>query len=367
MSVLPDYLPETGAYPIAFPASLEEELSDVLHAAGLRGRQVRAVAARLGWSGRPATTLAAAAVQEGYTRERVRQLEARVVLHAAQVPLRLPLTAAALRLVHNAAPAGREQIARELARSGLAVNPFDVSGLFSAAELGRLELTVCERDGMIARTRQLELVRELEQAARRLVGKHGAAPVGALIERSTEQTTVQTARQLLDAHASVNWLDDRREWFSVRGASSPLARTLKKMLSLSVSLSLSDIDEGLRRAARPIALPVDVLLRLCDSLAWLAVGDGDPVIVTTLVPLDERQVLSPIEQALVSIFRREGPVLGFTSTLELGKRQGLNPNSLGLYLIRSPIIKRVERGRYRLRTHEALTHDIPAREPETRS
>ena len=38
----------------AFPTSLEEELAAILRAAGLRGRQARAVATRLGWSGRGA-------------------------------------------------------------------------------------------------------------------------------------------------------------------------------------------------------------------------------------------------------------------------------------------------------------------------
>ena len=86
----------------AFATSLEEELASVLRESGLRGRQARAVARRLGWSGHGATTLAEAAAEEGYTRERVRQLEDRLRRHAEGTPLSLPLTAAAL-------AAGRER------------------------------------------------------------------------------------------------------------------------------------------------------------------------------------------------------------------------------------------------------------------
>ncbi len=350
MSALPDRWsdagPTNGSTP--FPASLEEELHDVLLAAGLRGRQVRAVAARLGWSGEPATTLAAAAAQVGYTRERVRQLEERVKLHAAQRPLRVPLTAAAVRLVENAAPTGRARVAHALVEAGLTSRPFDVSGVFSAAALGRIEVTVCERDGMIVRERHLELVRELELSARRLVERQGAAAVGSLIERSPDRPTRQAAQQLLDAHTQVDWLDDRREWFRVRGAESPFERLLKKMLAVAPSLDLAAVDDGLRRTARPIALPPGVLLRLCASLPWTAV-DLETATIASRVGLDAAELLSPTEQALVSMFRSAGPVLGFTQAVRLGVGHGLNSSSIGIYLLRSPVVERVGRGLYRLR------------------
>jgi len=62
---------------------LEHELAAVLVAARLEGRQGRVVARRLGWDGHGPTTLAAAGGAEGYTRERVRQLEERLKRHLA--------------------------------------------------------------------------------------------------------------------------------------------------------------------------------------------------------------------------------------------------------------------------------------------
>ena len=55
--------------------TLECELGELLHAAQFNSRQRRAVARRLGWDGGPPTTLADAGAWEGYSRERVRQLE----------------------------------------------------------------------------------------------------------------------------------------------------------------------------------------------------------------------------------------------------------------------------------------------------
>src|SRR5712691_10435575 len=114
--------------------TLEEELAHLLTAARLDIRQARAVRRRLGWDGHGPTTLAAAGGAEGYTREGVRQLEGRLRRHVERHAPALPLTAAALRTVENAAPAARTDLARLLAAEGIAERPFDPAGVLLAAE-----------------------------------------------------------------------------------------------------------------------------------------------------------------------------------------------------------------------------------------
>ena len=329
-----------------FPTSLEQELATILRAAGLRGRQARAVSTRLGWSGRGATTLARAAEEEGYTRERVRQLEGRLRRHAEDTPLPLPLTSAALRLVENAAPVASSRVSSELARAGLSAGPFDLSGVLSAAELGRLEVRVCERDGVVMREGDTALADDVGTTAHRLVRRNGAGTVAALAEHFPDEAASGTARRVLEAQAGVIWLDDRREWFLVRGTRTPVANALRKMLSVARSLTLADVDCGLQRAFRPVRLPQDVLLRVCESTPWLTV-DGERNI-TAKIPLDEAGILSSLERAVVGIFRTAGPVVTFSNALSLGEREGLNPSSVGLYLSRSPVFRKVARGRYTL-------------------
>lgn len=333
--------------PHPFARSLEQELALVLRGAGLRGRQARAVAMRLGWDGEGATTLALAGTAAGYTRERVRQLESRVRRHAETSPLHLPLTAAALRFIENAAPVARDRVPSMLAHSGLAAGPFDISGLLSAAELGGLDVRFLDRDGVLVRKRHADLTLVLGTAAQTLVRQNGAGTVEALAG-STDDGTRDTARKLLDAQSDVLWLDDRREWFVVRGVRTPFANAMRKMLSVSASLSLAEVDEGLRRAFRPIRLPEDVLLRLCRSTHWLRVSDDGRSVATT-VALDEAHALSALEQKLVGLFRGEGPVLAFSTAVSLGAARGLNRNSVGYYLCHSPVLKSVARGRYALR------------------
>jgi hypothetical protein len=333
----------------AFSTSLEEELAAVLRESGLRGRQARAVARRLGWNGRGATTLARAAAEEGYTRERVRQLEDRLRRHAEETPLSLPLTAAALRLVENAAPVAYSQVRKDIAHAGLSAAPFDLSGVLSAAELGRLEIRVCERDGVVMREGEVELAGDVGSVANKLVKRNGAGTVAAVAGHFADGATSGTARQVLAAQGDVIWLDDRREWFLVRGVRTPVGNALRKMLSVSPSLSLADVDDGLRRSFRPVRLPQDVLLRVCESIPWLTVDAASTV--TAKIALDEARFLSSLELAVVRIFRTAGPVLSFSAALRLGEQDGLNPNSVGLYLLRSPVLRKVARGRYTLCGH----------------
>jgi hypothetical protein len=328
-----------------FPTSLEEELNAILRAAGLQGRQARAVAARLGWSGRGVTTLASAGEEEGYTRERVRQLEGRLRRHADATPLPLPLTATALRLVENAAPIARRDVPGKLALAGLSAGQFDLSGVLSAAALGGLEVRVCERDGVVLREGETELADDVGLVATALVARNGAGSVEVLAEHFSDDP--DTARLVLEAQSDVVWLDDGREWFLVRGARSPLTNLLRKMLSVAGSLSLADVDDGLQRAFRPVRLPRNVLQRLCETTSWLVVDET--LTVTSKVALDETRFLSRLEQAVVRILRANGPELAFSDALRLGEQEGLNPNSVGLYLLRSPVVAKVARGRYVLR------------------
>jgi hypothetical protein len=120
------------------------------------------------------------------------------------------------------------------------------------------------------------------------------------------------------------------------------------MLSIARSLSLADIDEGLRRSARPVTLPRTILRSMCETFDWLAV-DRRSDAVTATVPLDPARTLSPLERELVRIFRTDGPVLAFARAVQLAAEAGINPTSAGLYLTRTPVLQTVARGRYAVR------------------
>ncbi|HWX09145.1 MAG TPA: hypothetical protein VNY33_04130 [Gaiellaceae bacterium] len=329
--------------------TLEEELARLLSDARLEGRQARAVCRRLGWDGHGPTTLAAAGGAEGYTRERVRQLEGRLRRHVDRHAPCLPITVTALRIVEHAAPAARTDLARLLATEQITARPFDPVGVLLAAELAQLPVQVLEAEGLIVRSEAATLPETAVSLARALGKRHGATNIG-LLTRMLAGSGLKPAalRRLLELRGDVTWLDEEREWLVVPARKSRAVTGLRKMLSVARSLTLADVDDGLRRSARPVALPREILRALCRSFDWIAFDPGADVVSST-VPLDAGRTLSPLERELIRIFRTEGPVLGFRRAVDLAADAGLNRTSVGLYLGRTPVLQTVARGRYAVR------------------
>ena len=132
--------------------TLERELAQLLEEAHLQPKQAKAVALRLGWNGEPPRTLASAGEVVGYTRERVRQLEERLLDHARDADVRPRTTEKAVRLLEKAAPLPSSDAAARLASAGLSESPFDVTGLLSAARILGIEHTLEEHGGVVVRT-----------------------------------------------------------------------------------------------------------------------------------------------------------------------------------------------------------------------
>ncbi len=313
--------------------TLEYELEQVIVDARLVGRQGRAVSRRVGFDGHGPTTLAAAGGAEGYTRERVRQLERRLHDHFAH-GVDLPLTQAALRVVKSSAPAPRIDIAHAIAEAGIAARPFDPAGVICAAELAGMAAADPERAISLARA---------------LVARHGATSITVLTRKlESSGLTAPMIRRLLEHHGDVTWLDEEQEWLVVPVRGGRAATGLRKMLSIARSLTLADVDEGLRRSARPVTLPRGILRAMCTTFDWISL-DRLSDVVTSKVPLDPARTLSPLERELVRIFRTDGPELAFGRAVQLAADAGMNPTSAGLYLGRTPVLRTVSRGRYAVR------------------
>jgi hypothetical protein len=343
---------------------LEDELTDLLRSARLDAKQRRAVARRLGWDGRGPTTLARAGATEGYTRERVRQLEERVIRHIERTQPRLELTEAALDVVRAAAPAWRGQLARMLSRARIAAEPFDPLGVVRAAELCGIPVDLIEQGGLVLQSRQACLADEAMRLVHSLVVRDGATTLGAVAERLAARTV--RVRELLEFRDDITWLDEQHDWLVVSAARTRTATAVRKMLSLAPRLTLAEIKGGLDRQRLDVELPFQVLGSLCAAYDWLTF-DRDADVVSLIAPLDLEQTLSPLECLLVGIFQTQGPVLGFTRAVRLAEAAGMNPASAGVYLSRSPVFETVSRGRYAIRGYGGEVLTLRAAEPNERS
>jgi hypothetical protein len=324
------------------------EVHAALSRAGFEQRQIAALGARLGLDGGGARTLQAAGERVGYTRERVRQLEQQLRLRLTGAGPQLQATQAALEVARRTAPAAAVSVMRELASARLVSFPFDVSGLLRVADVFGLEHELRLVGGAVLRHRDVELADKALAAGRRLVRRDGAANVAALARMLRGQASAGSLRRLLSLSREVTWLDSRETWFAVDGGSTRVARSLRKMLSVTPSLTFAEIRHGLRAARRPIDLPLGVVLALCEPLPWLVV-DRARRRVTIKAGIDRMTVLTPLELELVGIFAEHGPVLGFTEVVGLAQKRGITRSTVAVSLTRTPVLERLGRGRYALR------------------
>jgi len=328
--------------------TLERELADVLRASRLDERQASAVAARLGWDGRGASTLQQAALAVGYTRERVRQLEASFRDEVPRDHYRLPLLDRALRAVEECAPDACSHVGIVLQERGISGAPFDPTGVLSAAGLFDRPTSASIRRGLVEVAGAPAPTRTLVANARKLVSARGAAAVVDLARASGVEPA--RARRLLELVPDVIWLDEQRSWIGLRVPNTRrrLDGILRKMLAVGGRLTLTDAEEGLRRSYRPVVLPPAILRSLYDGMQWLDV-DARRGEISTEIELDRSRVLSPVEERLAAMFVDHGPTLAFAQAVELGTEIGLNRNTVGYYLTHAPVIKTVRPGRYALR------------------
>jgi hypothetical protein len=325
--------------------TLEQELHDVLRAARLDAKQGRAVARRLGWDGRPPTTLAAAGASEGYTRERVRQLEQRVLRHVQRVEPRFPMAEAALAVIHAAAPASRAQLANTLVSARLAEQPFDPLGVLRAGEVAGLEVAVVERDGLVLRNDHALATNGASLVVKRFVARDGATSVDAVACRLG--STSGATRRLLELRQDITWLDDTHDWLVVPVAKTRVTTSLRKMLSVTPRLTLEEVGDGLARQRSNVRLPYAILRSLCATIRWLTLDDSD--VVSPVRALDRAQTLSPLERLLVDVFNAHGRELPLARISGCATAAGMKRATVGVYLSRSPIFSAVSRGRYALR------------------
>jgi hypothetical protein len=120
------------------------------------------------------------------------------------------------------------------------------------------------------------------------------------------------------------------------------------MLSVSRTLTVAEIDNGLRHGRRPVQIPLELVASFCAQFAWLVVDEARGE-VTVKVALDPMGTHSPLERGILGIFMTHGPSLTVGEVVARGAPLGLLPISARVYVTHMPSLERVARGRYALR------------------
>jgi hypothetical protein len=336
--------------------SLNEELREFASLAGSH-RNTRIVLRRNGWDGSPKQTLEDTGIAFGMTRERVRQICARVTRAINGARPYAPALDRALEAIHVLLPAGKDEIEQALVDQRLVSSRLDVSGIEMAARvLGReASLSVV---GSRIMTDNAEFTREASDVVRvahKAVSRWGVATHDDVAMSASEVGRSLVGSELvvrvLTAYSDYRLLDGEAGWFTMLSSRNSLRNRMRKILSVTSPISLAELRAGLGRHYRTqgFAPPSRVLLTLCRLLPGYRV-EGSMIFAEPA--LDWRVVLTGVERQMVGVLKERGPVMSRAEFEELCVARGVGQSTFYVYLDYSPVLHRYARGVYGLRGAE---------------
>lgn len=334
-------------------ATLEQELHEIASASAYRTRRIEPALRFYGLDGRGGTTLQVAADEYGLSRERVRQIGARVVEGLDRKPY-APKLESTLRLVAKMTPATAAEISRALLDRGLTQRPFDLAGLIrvahllhrqprvAAIDLGGLSFIVRARDAATAKS-ALESLSEngfgnVKEVTLRLLSRYDVA------------VTEDIVRRTLSIDPALQWLDDEQLWFRIAPTRDRLLNTILKVLGIVKSISLGDLRDGLLRQRRLESVPPKRVLGLiCRKIKGVSlVGETINVDPAKFVAFP----VSAVERQLLDILTASGPLVALADFERAAILAGVNRNTFAVYASGSPVIQRFAEGIYGVRGAE---------------
>ncbi len=342
---------------------LEAELLAIAERAG-PGRTARLAVRHWGWDGLGGATLETTGHElGGLTRERVRQICARLSRRLGEASPPAAALDRALALVARTVPATTQGLARRLADERISERPFHPNGLLTAAAvlgrepgfrlIGVRDVRMAAPDPPDPSVDVRAAVAAVLDAARAVVRRAGAARV----DEITGQVGAESAAWVDDGlvtdvvsqSADFTWLEHETGWFSLSSvARNAVASRVAKILSVSGSVSLSDLHEGICRdeRMREFAVPERILAELCARLPGVSVRED---VVVADAPPPPEEVLERTELTLVRALQAAGGEASRSDLERVCIAAGVTRSSINNRLAYSPLIVDLGQRRYGLR------------------
>ncbi len=354
---------------------LEEEL---MYFVSLRGeRNGRIAGVRCGLSGGGVRTLQETGDQFDLTRERVRQICARLAGLIRKKQLKTPLLRKALDFVIERIPGLADEIEAQLVTEGLTRNRFRLDGLAEAADLLLKEapfvVTTIGASRFVTPIGMENLPRIVNQISRKSIEHWGVATAADIVDQIdrgqffdilSEPIGEQVVINSLRTRNDFRWLDEQQGWFWL--SSVPRNRVLnqiEKILSVVRRINVSELRSGVSRNYRMEGFtpPSRVLLELCRQMPGYIVEDS---YVMANPPLAMEEILNGTEAVMAKVLIEHGPVLSREEFEKLCLENGMNRSTFYVYIGNSPIIERYARGVYGLRGAEVPPGLVESLKPQ---
>lgn len=331
---------------------IEEELIQIFAAPVRDPRNREILVGYYGWQDGRRHTLTQIGARFGITRERVRQVCAKLTRRPAGVgKIPAPTMDRALELIARRLPAPAVELEEELARHGLTAVGMCLEAVAAGAKLlGRPEVfrivrvqSDRGRDARLAvRPAQAVAVPAIVDAARKAVYFHGLATVEWIEQQCAAKTAsragAELVRRCLPLIGGFVWLDERRGWFRLRQVRKHgLPKTIEKILAVAGSVDVAQMCAAIGRNRRlgKEPPPENVVLEFCRQMPGVKVEGRR---ITADPPRDWRKVLTGVEARLVEVLQEHGPIMERGALEDLCVAGGINRFSFHAFVSWSPVI-----------------------------
>lgn len=326
--------------------TLEQELTQVFGSTPYE-RNRRILIGYYGWEDGRQHTLTEIGEQFGITRERIRQVCAKLTKKHKNIKKTLaPVMDRALEMISARLPCSAATLEAQFAESGLTKIGMPLEGVaIGAGLLDRpvpFKLVKVDQQRLVVHPKQIAATTAVIDLAKKEIYFHGLTRVGRIEQVVSEKFPGHAATQLVKEAIQLidgfSWLDERRGWFRLLPiAKHGLPKAIDKILAVAEEVTVSQMRTAMARNRRlwKEPPPENVLLEYCRQMPD-ARTEGNRIISDP--PRDWRKSLTGVEAQLVRVLTEHGPVMERGAMEDLCVEAGMNRFSFHAFVSWSPVI-----------------------------
>jgi hypothetical protein len=327
--------------------TLEEELIEIFGSTPFtRNREI--LIGYYGWEDGRQHTLTEVGTRFGITRERVRQICAKLTRRPKYTAIGAPVMDRVLTLISERLPSAAAKVEAALVDEGLTAVGLPLESVAVGARLlGRpipfRVVAVPGGEGRLAvRPDQEKTVTAAADLAKKEIYFHGLTTMDriekAMAARHGSRASSELVRETVMLLEGFRWLDQASGWFRlVPVERHGLPKAIDKALAVAGAVTASQLHKALSRNRRlwKVPPPEKVLLEFCRHMPGIRI-EGQRIISDC--PRDWRQSLTGVEAKLVGILKEHGPVMERGAMEDLCVAGGMNRFSFHAFVSWSPVI-----------------------------
>jgi len=327
--------------------TLEQELIQIFGTTRLeRNRQI--LIGYYGWEDGKQHTLTEIGKRFGITRERIRQVCAKLTRKPKKLPTILaPVMDRALALIDSGLPCRADELESEMAKQGLTAVGIQLEGVANGAKLlGRpvsFKIVKLDKRRLAVRSEEVNAALAIADLAKKQVYFHGLATVKQIQERVSRKfpgrAGPQLVRETLRLIDGFSWLHEEQGWFRIGPITKHgLPKVVDKILAVAGEVTVSQMRMAMSRNRRlwKNPPPQKVMLEFCRQTPGVRV-EGNRIIADP--PREWRKAVTGVEAKLVRVLKKYGPVMERGAMEDRCVASGMNRFSFHAFVSWSPVIE----------------------------